>query len=206
MALKFRHISCFLLLFLLVSPCAGQAGQRQNYLSLLLPAPALLEALQTLLPFPIPLESPALKGTLSVDSIDQLQIHDGMISLHGVLSGNHLAVKTKIAGREISLRLGQILLPLGANCILRLDREHQRLVLTPKLTSSQGAATRNNEAVLLLLSALDQREYYLPLKRVLNLQPMIGGKKRSLEMQFVKIRATDGQLGLGFRLQKNKKD
>jgi len=205
MMLKYQRIFSFLFFFLLVAPLTGQAGQKQNYLSLLLPAPALLEALQTILPFPVPLESPALKGTLSVDSIDQLQIHDGMISLHGVLSGKHLAVKTKIAGREISLRLGQVLLPLGADLRLRLDRAQQRLILTPKLTSSQGAATRNNEAVLLLLSALDQREYALPLKKLQALNSRIGGKNRALRMNIVNMTAKDGELRLGFRLQKSKK-
>ncbi|MCF6187660.1 MAG: hypothetical protein L3J49_09355 [Desulfobulbaceae bacterium] len=199
----YRRLSLLLVLALFVPWCA-QAQQGRDLFTFTLPAPAVLQALQTILPLPLETDSATVNGTISIDSIDTLTIHDNIISLHGVLSGKNLSVSTVIAGQNIRLKLGQLILPLSSDLHLRFDRVGQQLFITPQLKPSQETSSTGGEAILPLMAALDNREYPVDLKKLLSFNPTIGGQRRPLYMEVVGVTAEDNQLILKLRPQKTK--
>lgn len=194
----------FLLLLALFLPCHARAQQGQDQFTFILPAPAVLQALQTILPLPLETDNATVNGTISIDSIDTLTIHDNIISLHGVLSGKNLSVSTEIAGQNIRLKLGQLILPLSSDLHLRFDRAGQQLFITPQLKPSQENPSTGGEAILPLMAALDNREYPVDLKELLSFNPTIGGQSRPLYMEVVGVTAENNQLILKLRPQKTK--
>ncbi len=201
----YRRLS-FLLLLVLFVPWCARAQQGQDQFTFILPAPAVLQALQTILPLPLEPDSATVKGTISIDAIDTLTIHNNIISLHGVLSGKDLSVSTEIAGQNIRLKLGQLILPLSCDLLLRFDRASQQLFITPQLkpSQSQDKSATGGEAILPLMAALDNREYPVNLKKLLAFNPTVGGQSRPLQLEAVQVTGGNNQLIFRLRPKKNK--
>jgi len=198
----YRRLSLLLLLALFVPWCA-RAQQGQDQFTFTLPAPAVLQALQTILPLPLEPDSATLKGTISIDSIDTLTIHDQTISLHGVLSGKNLSMRTEIAGQNIRLKLGQLILPLSCDLLLRFDRAGQQLFFIPQLKPSRDTPA-GGEAILPLMAALNNREFPVDLKKLLAFNPTVGGQSRPLQLEAVQVTGGNNQLIFRLRPKKNK--
>jgi len=194
----------FLLLLALFLPCHARAQQGQDQFTFTLPAPAILQAMQMILPLPLETDNAIVNGTISIDSIDTLTIHDNIISLHGVLSGKNLSVSTEIAGQNIRLKLGQLILPLSSDLHLRFDRAGQQLFITPHFKPSQENPSTAGEAILPLMAALDNREYPIDLKKLLSFNPTIGGQSRPLYLEVAGVTTENNQLILKLRPQKSK--
>lgn len=199
-----KRILPLLLLLLCLPRYAG--AQQQDQFTFILPAPALLWTLQALLPLPLETDDSTLSGTINIDSIDTLAIHDGRLTLHGVLTGKNLSINTAIAGQNIKLRLGQLILPLSCDLLLRFDRAGQRLFFTPLFKPGPDGKAQNSEAVLPLMAALNNREFPVDLKKLLTLNPTIGGTSRPLRVETTWVSARDNQLVLRLRPQKSKSD
>ncbi len=197
----YRRLS-FLLLLALFVPWNARAAQEQDQFTFTLPAPAVLQALQAILP--LEADSATVNGTISIDSIDTLTIHNNIISLHGVLSGKDLSVSTKIAGQNIRLKLGQLILPLSCDLHLRFDRAGQQLFITPQLKPSRENSAAGGEAILPLMAALNNREFPVDLKKLLAFNPTVGGQSRPLQLEAVQVTGGNNQLIFRLRAQKNK--
>ncbi|HEB68379.1 MAG TPA: hypothetical protein ENI88_02030 [Desulfobulbus sp.] len=198
----YRRLLPLLLLILCLPRYAG--AEQPDQFTFILPAPALLQTLQTMLPLPLEPDSANVNGTISIDAIDTLAIHDKIISLHGVLSGKNLSMSTEIAGQNIRLKLGQLILPLSCDLLLRFDRPAQQLFITPQLKPSQDQPAAGGEVILPLMAALNNREFPVDLKKLLTLNPTIGGQSRPLRLETVGVTAEKNQLVLRLRPQKSK--
>jgi hypothetical protein len=189
----------------IILPWTASAGQPQDQFTFILPAPALHQTLQKNLPLMFTPESSSFDGKLSIDSIDRLSIHDAMISLHGIISGKNLSLTTKIAGQNLKIKLGQVILPLSCDLHLRFDPSSQQLFITPHFKPSEDNSG-NGQALLPLLAALGTKEYPVDLKELQSLKPSIGGQDLNLQLEPVQVTAANNQLVLGLRPKKIKSD
>jgi hypothetical protein len=193
----------FLILVTAFLPWTAWAAHPSDQFTFILPAPALHQTLQNNLPLAIRPDSSSFDGTLSIDSIDKLSIHDKMISLHGIISGKDMNITTKIAGQKIKIKLGHITLPFNCDLLLRFDQAARQLFITPRFKTSADDNS-NAQALIPLLSALSNREYPVDLTELHTLKPRVDGHDLNLQMEPVQIEARDNQLILGLRPQQNK--
>jgi len=188
-----KHFLPFLLLTL-AFPVSAATNPRLDIFTFILPAPALRQSLQAVLPLPIEQNNASFSGRLFLDSIDRLRIHDNIISVHGVISGKKLSMHTKIAGQNLNLKLGQITLPLACDLHLRFDDKKHQLFFTPHFTSSPKKSGNTGNVLLPLLTALGGHEYPIDLSRLQTFTPTIGQRKVSLHFQPVQVMTKNDQL------------
>ena len=163
-----------------------------------LPAPALLSILQRLQPIPIQPAQKSFSGSLAIQSIDHLHIHDNAISLHGIVKGSNLALQTMIAGQKLKLKLGNLSLPVACNLRLRLDKQKKALFLTPHFTAT-GNKVRKNDPIAGLLNGLGGKEYPLPLSEIDKLLSRNLARNISLGLQPVLLNMDNNTLTLGLK-------
>lgn len=201
-----RTFACLFFLLVVVGyPCSALSNQPQDQFTFILPAQALHQSLQTILPLPLEPEGPAFDGTLSIDSIDTLRIHDDMISLHGIVSGKNLAMSTELAGQTIKLKLGQVTLPMTCDLLLRFDQSKKQLYVTPQFKPSATPDARGSQALLPLLAALGGKEYPVDLRQLQSIQHTVGSHSLQLQLQPVNVSASNNQLILGLKPQTGNK-
>ena len=195
-----------LLLLAVFFPWNAGAGQSQDQFTLVLPAPAIHQTLRTVLPLPLEPDSASFNGSLSIDSIESLTIHDEIISVHGIVSGKNLAISTEIAGQKIKLKLGQVTMPLSCDLHVRFDQARQQLFITPQLIPGPDNGDPGAEALLPLLALLGNREYPVDLKKLLSFNPTFGGESKPLQIEAVRIMLKNNQMTFKLRPQKTKSD
>ncbi len=195
-----KYIFLFLLLILAL-PANGATSMEQDIFTLILPAPALRQSLQAILPLPIEQNNASFSGRLLLESIDQLRIHDNIISIHGVISGKKLSMHTMIAGQRINLKLGQVTLPLACDLHLRFDNKKQQLFFTPYFKAS---TKKTGNVLLPLLATLSRRKYPVDLRRLQSFSPTVGKKQLNIRFKPVRVTTKNNQLILGFKPENKK--
>lgn len=193
----FKRFLPFLILLALaaVAISSRPAAAANDRVTLALPAAALRQALTDILPLPLPLDSQHARGTLTIESIDSLRIHDNIISLKAMLNGRDLSLGTRVAGQDFRLRLGQVRMPMRCDVRLRFDPGRRILYLTPRFPPAASGADPT-AAVARLLASLGSREYPVDLA---NLQPLrfrVGNQEIPVNVHPVAITATRGVLKL----------
>jgi len=133
----------------------------QQMLRFAWPAPALLSVLQGLLPIPLPTDQKTFSGSVRIQSIDQLHIHDNTITVHGIIRGDNIAVHTTFAGQKLKVKLGNLSLPVAYDIDVRLDTKQHALFFTPHLRAT-GNNIHDKDPLADLLNGLSRnREYQL---------------------------------------------
>ncbi len=164
-------------------------------MTITLPADTLRQALTDVLPLPLPLETGHAKGTLTIESVDSLRIHDNIISLKGMVSGRDLAVNTRVAGQDFRLRLGQVRLPMRCDVHFRFDPAGGILYLTPRFPPA-GSGADPTAAIARLLASLGSREYPVDLADLQPLRFRIGNRTIPVRVRPTGITATGDALVL----------
>ncbi len=193
-----------LLLLILALPASAATNLRQDIFTFILPAPALRQSLQAILPLPLEQRGSTFSGRLILDSIDTLRIHNNIISIHGIVSGKNLFMHTQVAGRSIKLKLGQVTLPLACDLHLRFDDKKHQLFFTPQFTGSKNNSKNTGNVLLPLLTSLGGREYPVDLRRLQSFSPTIGKKQLNIRFQPVQVTTKNNQLVLGLKPEKKK--
>ncbi len=191
-----------LLVVLLLMPYLGMsasADSRKQDIVLTLPAEVVLETLQKILPLAIPSQNRHLQGDIILESLDQLSIHNNVLSAHGVLSGKNLVILTNIAGQDIQLRVGEVHLPMTCDLQTRFDPVRGKLFVTPRFRDNSQAANNQEDALAPLLGSLAGREYQVDLDALQLLHITIGDRSIPLAMDPVSIAGKDN--AMIFRLQ-----
>ena len=193
----FKRFPPFLILLALAAMAiSSRPAAANDRVTLALPAAALRQALTNILPLPLPLDSNHARGTLTIESIDSLRIHDNIISLKAMLNGRDLSLSTRVAGQDFRLRLGQVRMPIRCDVRLRFDPGRRILYLTPRFPPSPAKGADPTAAVARLLASLGSREYPVDLA---NLQPLrfrVGNQEIPVNVHPVAITATRGVLKL----------
>ncbi len=185
-----------LLTLVVVAGPSWSAAASPEPVTLSLPADALRQALTDVLPLPLPLDSNHARGTLTIESIDSLRIHDSIISLQGMVTGHDLSVHTRVAGQDFRLKLGQVRLPVHCDVQLRFDAARRILYLTPRFPPA-GKDADPTAAVARLLASLGSREYPVDLADLQPLRFRIGTQVIAVNVHPVSISARNNVLVLG---------
>lgn len=190
---RFGNIGLIALLcFICISTCPLPAQAAKNQpITLTLPATVLHQTLRSLLPLPIKPtgRNRNIKGSFTIDSISKLAIKNNRIALQAQISGRNITIRAAVGGQSIQIKLGQLVLPVTCNIIVRFDQKKKTLFLTPKFYDSpQG----NSNAAAPLRPLLDNlsREYAVPLD---NLAPFVG--KLGSTPIYVHMKPVDIQAG-----------
>lgn len=203
MRTNIQYLLSVLLLVFFLPASAGAKGE-QDIFTFILPAPALRQSLQTILPLPLEQKSSSFSGRIILDSIDTLRIHNNIISVHGIVSGKNLSMHTQVAGQSIKLKLGQLTLPLACDLHLRFDNKKKQLFFTPQFKRSKNKSGNKGDVLLPLLAALGGHEYPVDLSRLQAMTPTIGNRRLDLRFQPVQVTTKNNQLILGLKPKKKK--
>ena len=182
--------------FVLLPPV--QAAENQAMTSTM-PAQALHQSISDMLPLPLKQSGKKFQGTITIDSISKLEIHNNLISFQGQVSGTDMQLTTNIGGQDIRLKLGRLVLPITCDVSLRFDPKKKILFLSPRLQNPTHGKSNSAKTLLPLLNALGNREYPLQLDTLKPLTSKIGQSTVSVQMEPVNIQALNNKLVLEFR-------
>ncbi len=193
---KTFHIGLLLFaLFLLpLSALAAAGAQGKKNIVITLPAETVLTSLQKMLPLDIPSQNRQLQGDITLESLDQLVIHDNIITVRGALSGRNLVVTTRLAGQDIQLKVGEVRLPMTCDLHTRFDPAQRKLYVTPRFVDAAQNAAEQEDALAPLLGALGGREYPVDLDALEMINIKVGAKSIPIAMEPVKIAGIDNAL------------
>ncbi len=164
-----------------------------------LPASTLQHTIASMLPLPLEQNGKKFQGTITVDSIRKLEIHENRIYLEGQVSGRDMQITTNIGGQDLKLNLGKLVLPVTCNIGLRFDPNKQTLFLRPQFQNPTHGNANSAKTLLPLLNSLGNREYPVKLDKISPLNASIGSRRISLRMQPTDIRAGDNILVVKLR-------
>jgi hypothetical protein len=199
--LRVKHIGLIAWLSLIcitVTPFTGQAAKLQP-ITLTLPATVLHQTLRSLLPLPIEPtgRNRNIKGSFTIDSISKFVIRENRIALQAQISGRNIRITAAVGGQSIQIKLGQLVLPVTCDIVMRFDQKKKTLFLTPKFYDSpQG----NSNAAAPLRPLLDNlsREYAVPLDNLAPLAGKLGSTPIYVHMKPIDIQAGADALILQF--------
>lgn len=184
----------FALFLLPLSALAAAGAQGKKNIVITLPAETVLTSLQKMLPLDIPSQNRQLQGDITLESLDQLVIHDNIITVRGALSGRNLVVTTRLAGQDIQLKVGEVRLPMTCDLHTRFDPAQRKLYVTPRFVDAAQNAAEQEDALAPLLGALGGREYPVDLDALEMINIKVGAKSIPIAMEPVKIAGIDNAL------------
>ena len=184
---------CLLALFVVI-PVPGELfAAEETTITISLPARALHEVISDALP--IPLESNQLvDGNIMIESLDKLQVKDNSIFLQGTVKGENLSMNTKIAEKNISMKLGSVILPVSCELFMRFDKTGKTLFVTPRFskTGKDGGGSELGDLLLPALTAFADREYPVELDSLEPLLARVGTRDIPIKLEMVDIQAKQG--------------
>ena len=184
----------WLLCSLLLYPLSTASADGQKTVVLTLPAETVLASLQKALPLDIPSQSRQLQGDITVESVDQLTIHNNLISVRGTLSGKNLVVTTNLAGQDLQIRVGEVRLPVACDLRTRFDPVKRKLLVAPQCKDTAHNQGSAQDAPSSLLGALGGREYAVDLDALETINLKIGSRSIPIAMEPVGIAGVDNAL------------
>jgi len=197
MKLLLIFVSAFLL-FLKVNIFSAAAGDQAVTVSI--PDDVLLQAIKDGLPIPIEAQSPSVQGDVIIQSLEKVQVREKSLFLQGVVSGQNFTLNTTIAGKEISMNIGSVQLPVSCELFLRFDGNKKVLFVTPHFPRPKSLYTTDPaDALLLLLSSLGEKEYPVELGSIQPILAKAGTHNILIELEPVDIQTQKGLLLIKMR-------
>ncbi len=194
MIVYIRYIAVlFILCTTLVYPAPPVQAQNTP-VTITLPASALHKTISDMLPLPLEQNGSNFQGTITVDSINKLEIHNDLISVQGQVSGKDMQLTTTIGGQDIKLKLGKLALPVTCDISLRYDRQKKTLFLTPRFQNPTHGTSNSAKTLLPLLNSLGNKEYPVKLDKISPFNAKIGSKTVSLRLEPVDIKAGNNEM------------
>jgi len=192
--MKLLHIfSPTLLLFLLVF--SFPAGAIDQAATISIPEDVLSRTIKDSLPITVKAQSQYVQGDVIFESLENLQVMEKSLLLHGVASGRNFAVVTTVADREIEMKLGNVQLPVSCELFLRFDSNKKILFVRPRFPKPKSLySTDPADALLLLLSSLDEDEYPVELSAIRPIIAEVGSSSIPIELNPVDIQTQKGLL------------
>jgi hypothetical protein len=181
------------LLFLLAGTFSAAAVDQAATISI--PDNVLFLAIKDGLPIPIETQSQYMRGDVFFQSLEELQVREKSIFLKGVVSGQNVTMNTTIAGKDISMSIGNVQLPVSCELFLRFDVNKKILFVTPHFPKPKSLnSTDPGDALLLLLSSLAEKEYPVELDSIRPIMAKAGTRNISIELEPVDIQTQKGLL------------
>jgi len=182
---RFIYTTFFLICLLIPCQLFGQNGNGQQYLTLFLPGSILAQAVDKMVPFDVNVSSKVLKGSVSIISIDNIQLKNQQISCRLGLIGKNLRLVSEIAGHKINLNVGSIQLNFVANARLRFDAKKQMLYIRPLLENKLNSPPKTGDIESTLLALISGRDFPVSIKK---LKPLVADTEDKSIVIGMKIR------------------
>ncbi|MCB2215998.1 hypothetical protein [Desulfofustis glycolicus] len=197
MRLTYLVFSILVLLF----GATGRSAADSEPVTLHLPEATLADILHKTLPIPIDQPDGSLTGSITVTSIDELQLSDGSVSALIGLTGSDLQVNTSIAGHQLRVNIGSADLDFALTATLRYDRPQQTLFIVPRVSQqNDGQATgQASDTAALLAGLFNGREFPVIIDRLEPLVTETGDRKLTVDLQPVDIAAVPQALVLSLQ-------
>jgi hypothetical protein len=191
-------VSLTFLLFLLAGIFPAAAVDQAATISI--PDDILLRTIQDGLPISIAAQSQYVQGDVIIQSLEKLQVREKSIFLQGVVSSRNFTMNTTIAGKEISMDLGNVRLPVSCELFLRFDGNKKVLFVTPRFPKPESLYTTDPaDALLLLLSSLGEKEYPVELGSIQPILAKVGTRNIPITLEPVDIQTQKGLLLIKMR-------
>ncbi len=182
------------LLIILLTAAASFAVTAQEPITMRLPKSVIQEVILKSLPLEFKVQSSTLVGSVSIDSIKDLQFGQDKLSGRITLSGHKLNIITTIAGHNIRLKIGSLTMDFQCDATMRFDPQKQTLFLKPIISEIHSTDQQKTDAVSALVLLFNNREFPL---RIEKLKPMVadaGSKQLSLSMAISDIKTQPDSL------------
>jgi hypothetical protein len=191
-------VSLTFLLFLLAGIFPAAAVDQAATISI--PDDILLRTIQDGLPISIAAQSQYVQGDVIIQSLEKLQVREKSLFLQGVVSSRNFTMNTTIAGKEISMDLGNVRLPVSCELFLRFDGNKKVLFVTPRFPKPESLYTTDPaDALLLLLSSLGEKEYPVELGSIQPILAKVGTRNIPITLEPVDIQTQKGLLLIKMR-------
>lgn len=192
--IKLLHIfsPALLLLHLFFSFPAGAADQAAT---ISIPEDVLFQTIKDGLPITIEAQSQYVQGDIIFESLEKLQVQEKSMLLQGVASGRDFTMGTTMAGREITMQLGNVQLPFTCELFLRFDSNKKILFVMPRFPKPKSLySTDPADALQLLLASLGEDEYPVALGAISPIIAEVGSSSIPIELEPVDIQMQKGLL------------
>jgi hypothetical protein len=171
-----------LVMFLLGLSCTFAMGKET--VTLRLPEAILTEVLVKTLPILIEQPDGLLSGTITINSIEQLQLADRTLSALIGLTGTDLQVSTTVAGHQLRLNIGSVDMDFALRATLRYDQAQRTLFIVPQVSELDRQKTSQaNETGALLAGLFNGREFPITIDRLQPLVTVAGDKRLIIDLQ-----------------------
>jgi len=188
----------FFLLFFQANIFPLAAGDQAATISI--PDDVLFQAVKDGLPITIEAQSDYVQGDAVIQSLEKLQVREKSLFLQGVVSSQNVTLNTTIAGKEISMNLGNVRLPVSCELFLRFDPDKKILFVTPRFPKPESLYTTDPaDALLLLLSSLGEKEYPVELGSIQPIIAKVGSRDIPIALEPVDIQTQKGLLLIKLR-------
>lgn len=168
--------------------------------SISIPEEVLFQAVKDGLPIAIEAQSEYVQGDTVIQSLERLQVREKSLFLQGVVSSRNVVLNTTIGGKEISMNIGNVRLPVSCELFLRFDPNKKILFVTPHFPKPESLYTTDPaDALLLLLSSLGEKEYPLELGSIQPILARVGSRDIPIALEPVDIKAQKGLLLIKLR-------
>ncbi|MGK2906658.1 MAG: hypothetical protein ACSLFH_09970 [Desulfuromonadales bacterium] len=193
--LQKMFLSVSLIALFVVVPVSGKLfAAEETTITISLPARALHEVISDALPIPLETNRQMVAGKIMIESLDKLQVKENSIFLQGVVKGENLSMNTRIAERDVSMKLGNVILPVSCELLLRFDKTGKTLFVTPRFskTSKDGGGSELGDLLLPALTAFSDREYPVEFDSLEPLLARVGTRDIPIKLELVDIQAKQG--------------
>lgn len=171
--------------------CLGE----QEVVTLTMPEKIIRQAIQESLPLPIDTNRETIEGNLVLETIDNFTLGQNSASLHGVLVGQDIVLRTRIGNQDLRLKLGEMLMPFRCDVTFRFDPAEKKLYVTPNFTESmQDVPPEKADKVLPVLALLNNREYPLSFDNMQQIETRVGPRQLLIDLEPVDIKVEPGML------------
>lgn len=196
-----RLMSLVFSILVLLFGATGSSAADSEPVTLHLPEATLADILHKALPIPIDQPGGPLTGSITVTSIDQLQLRDGSVSALIGLTGSDLQVNTSIAGHQLRVNIGSADLDFALTATLRYDRPQQTLFIVPRVSHQNGGQTtgQTTDTAALVAGLFNGREFPITIDRLEPLVTETGNRKLTVDLHPVDIAAVPRALVLSLQ-------
>ena len=168
---------------------------KTSYVTIILPEDVVMQSVRDALPLSIEPQNDHVEGTLVIDSISRLEMKDNRVFLQGQILGSNMVVSTRIGDQDLRMRIGEFRYPLTCDLTFRYDSSRKILFITPHLVSPEKTLEgKNANAILPILTLLDNREYPVSLTHIQGFSTEIGQRKYSVAMEPVDVQVSKSQV------------
>ena len=192
--MRYLHHFIVASLLLFLSSATVLAAGPTRPLTVELPDTAIKELIHKALPVQIPIESQLILGSVSIDAIQNIKLHENRLSGHVTLSGHKLNVVTEIAGHALRMKIGSLTMAFRCDATVRFDPKTQRLYVKPVISELQSTDRAKTEVASLISQLFNGQEFPLRLDRLRPLSGDAGNKTLHIAMRVQDVAVQPGAI------------